>query len=190
MNYVVFDIETYSPSESNKIDTKELRSAVACAYISWEDRYVGFFENQIEKLLEIFIDADLVVGYNHLWFDLPVLQKYSSFNLLDLCSYDIMIEFEKKAGFKAKLDDLAKATLGTAKTDSYEVYRYYYKDGKWFELLDYCMHDVQITHELFLKNLRGEKLFYQDVSVLHEFVLDEPQPGQRKVFDMGSSALM
>ena len=190
MNYIVFDIETYSPSGSNKIDTKEFRSSVACAYISWTDQYVGFFEDQTEKLLEMFVEADLVVGYNHLWFDLPVLQKYSSYNLMDLSSYDIMVEFEKKAGFKAKLDDLAKATLGTAKTDSYEVYKHYYKDDKWFELLDYCMHDVQITNSLFQKNLRGDKLFYQDVSALHEYVLDIPVAAPRKIFDLGSSTLI
>jgi DNA polymerase elongation subunit (family B) len=117
MNYITFDIETYSPESENsdnssnlsyKIDTKTLRTSVIGAYISWIDKYLVFFEKEIPDFLAALHDADLVVGFNHLWFDLPVLQKYAGWDLSSLHSYDILLEVEKKVGYKIKLDDMAK----------------------------------------------------------------------------------
>jgi DEAD/DEAH box helicase domain-containing protein len=179
MNFVVFDIETYSPGNLQKIDTKEFRVSVTGAYISWIDEYIAFMEDDTKDFLEVLKQADLVVGYNHLWFDLPVLQKYSDFNLLDLPSYDIMIEAEKKIGFKLKLDDLCKANLNSKKTDSYEVYKHYHAEKKWAPLIDYCMNDVKLTTELFLKIINEGKLIYNDLLDVKEITFDKPKPGKK-----------
>lgn len=179
MNFVTFDIETYSPSGLEKIDTKEFRASVVGAYISWIDEYIAFMEDEVKDFLDVLKNADLVIGYNHLWFDLPVLQKYSDFDLLQLPSYDIMIEAEKKIGFKLKLDDLCKANLGTQKTDSYETYKHYYAEKKWAPLIDYCMHDVKLTNLLFVKIINEGKLIYNDLLDTKEILFDKPQPGKK-----------
>ena len=174
MNYITFDIETYSPSNSRKIDTNEFRVSVVGAYYSWLDKYVAFMEDDVKAFLETLKDADLVVGYNHIWFDLPVLQKYATFDLKQLTNYDLMLEFEKKAGFKAKLNDLCKANLGSEKTDSYDSYSTYHLEGKWSELIDYCLNDVRLTEELFKMVQRGEKIRYEDALESKEFILTQP----------------
>ncbi len=84
MNYITFDIETYSPSNSGRIDTNEFRVTVIGAYYSWLDKYIAFLEKDVKDFLESLKQADLVVGFNHIWFDLPVLQKYANYNLLEL----------------------------------------------------------------------------------------------------------
>lgn len=174
MNYITFDIETYSPSDSKKIDTNEFRVTVIGAYYSWLDEYIAFLEHDVKDFIDSLKEAELVVGFNHLWFDLPVLQKYSSFDLLKLTTYDIMLEFEKKAGFKCKLNDLAKSNLDHQKTDVFENFSNYHKEGKWSELIDYCMHDVKITEELFKRVLNGEKIKYADALETKEFILNIP----------------
>jgi hypothetical protein len=120
------------------------------------------------------------VGYNHLWFDLPVLQKYSNIDLLKLPNYDIMVELEKKIGYKMRLNELAKVNLGAEKTDVYEQFKNYYWDKNWFPLIDYCMHDVKLTNQLFEMVLRREPLKYLDLLQTKEVVLDQPtlQPRQ------------
>ena len=178
MNFVVFDIETYSPSNLERIDTNEFRASVVGAYVSWIDEYLAFMEEEVGDFIEIMKQSELVVGYNHLWFDLPVLQKYADFNLLDLPSYDIMVEAEKKIGFKLKLDDLCKANLGSKKTDSYEVYKHYYAQKKWSPLIDYCLHDVKLTNQLFLKIVNEGKLTYNDLLDTKEINFDAPKPGR------------
>jgi len=176
MNWITFDIETYSPSKLSYIDTKEFRVSVTGAYISWLDQYIAFFEEDTKEFLKLLFEADLVVGFNHIWFDLAVLQKYSHVDLVQFTNnYDIMLEVERKIGFKAKLNDLLKSNMdGDIKTDTYAQYKDYYWDGKWFELVDYCMNDVRLTNELFLKALNGETLKYNDLTGVKEFVLEKP----------------
>jgi len=178
MNYITFDIETYSPADLKKIDTKEFRVSVAGAYVSWLDEYIAFVEEDVVDLIDLMTKAELVVGFNHKWFDLPVMQKYTSLNLNELPSYDILLEVEKKVGFKIKLDDLCRANFGgDVKTDSYSTYKNYHKEKKWFELIDYCLNDVRLTEKLFRMCLEKKQLSYFDLHQKKEILLDTPRPG-------------
>ena len=176
MNYITFDIETHNPVNPDKFSVEEFRVSVAGAYISWEDRYVAFIEDDVKDLIELMKYADLIVGYNQLHFDLPVLQKYADFDLLQLTNYDMLVECQKSLGFRLKLDSLCKGTLGSQKTDSYQVYKHYYKDGKWAELVDYCMHDVFLTEQLFRISCRDKQLFYDDLGVKKSVTVGLPSP--------------
>jgi len=180
MNYITFDIETYSPSKSTKIDKDEFRISVTGAYISWLDKYIAFFEDQTAEFIELMKSADLIIGYNHIWFDLRVMQKYASnFNLQELPCYDIMLELEKKIGYKVKLDNLCTANFGEHKTDTYENYKDYYWDKNWFPLIDYCMNDVRLTEKLFKMAVKGKPIKYTDLQQTREMLLDKPKPGQK-----------
>jgi DNA polymerase elongation subunit (family B) len=186
MNYITFDIETYSPSDLNHIDVKEFKCSVCGAYISWlndgQGQYIAFLEDNIKEFLELLKHADLIIGYNHIWFDLPVLQKYADFDLLKLPCYDIMLKVEQKIGSKLRLNDLCKANFdGDLKTDSYSVYRHYHKDGKWLELIDYCMNDVRLTEQLFQQILKTKKLTYYDLHIQKEIILDEVEFGKVEI---------
>jgi DNA polymerase elongation subunit (family B) len=177
MNYITFDIETYSPSDLNYIDTDEFRVSVAGAYISWMDEYVAFMEDETSEFIDLMKEADVIIGYNHLFFDLPVLQKYAPYDLKQLPNYDILKEVEKKLGHRLRLDDLCKATFeDDVKTDSYEVYRHYHKQGKWAELIDYCLNDVRLTENLFRRILAGQELYYYDLHMKKSVILDKPDP--------------
>jgi DEAD/DEAH box helicase domain-containing protein len=179
MNYITFDIETYSPSNLNRIDTNEFRVSVAGAYISWIDEYIAFLEDDINDLIDLMSKADLIIGFNHIWFDLPVMQKYASFDLLQLPNYDLIVEFSKVAGFKPKLNDLCKANFGDdIKTDSYEQYKHYYKDKKWYELIDYCMNDVRLTEKLFRKTMQQNPVLFKDLHETKDVILALPKPGK------------
>ena len=190
MNYITFDIETYSPGDLEHIDVNEFRVSVSGAYISWLDRYIAFMEDDTEKFVELLMQCDLVVGYNHIGFDLAVLQKYSpDFDLVNgLPSYDIMLEMKKKIGFSVRLDDLAKANLGTKKTDSYDVYKHYHKEGKWAPLIDYCMNDVAITERIFQMCQKGQVMKYNNLMTVEETVLDKPRKGKRTQTDENNMA--
>jgi hypothetical protein len=60
MNYIIFDIETYSPSDLNYIDTDEFRVTVTGAYLSWTDTYLAFMEEETKDFLEIAKQADVL----------------------------------------------------------------------------------------------------------------------------------
>ena len=186
MNYITFDIETYSPSDLDRIDVKEFRCSVCGAFISWlnegKGEYIAFLEDNIKEFLILLKHADLIIGYNHIWFDLPVLQKYADFDLLKLPCYDIMLKVEQKIGSKLRLNDLCKANFeGDLKTDSYSVYRHYHKDGKWLELIDYCMNDVRLTEQLFQQILTTKKLTYYDLHIQKEIIMDTVEFGKVEI---------
>ena len=183
MNFITFDIETYSPSDLQKIDVNEFRASVIGVYVSWIDEYIAFLEKDVNIFLEMLKKTDLVIGYNHLWFDFPVLQKYANFDLKKLPSFDIMLEIEKKIGFKVKLDDVCQSTLKSKKTDSYEVYKHYYKEKNWEPLIDYCMNDVRLTNELFLISQEKKPLKYVDLLDTKEIILDSPIYGKADFTD-------
>lgn len=178
MNYIVFDIETYSPTNNDKINTSELRTSVIGAYYSWTNSYIAFLEGDGEYFTHTLQYADLVVGYNHIWFDLPVLQKYSQYDLLSLPNYDLMLEIEKKLGFKPKLNDITKANLEESKTDSYEQFKHYYADKNWFPLIDYCMNDVRLTKKIFDLALAEKQIKYNDLLDIKFVTLDKPSPSK------------
>lgn len=182
MNYITFDIETYSPSKLDRIDTGEFRCSVCGAYFSWLDEYIAFLEDEVVDFLNMAKQAELIVGYNHIGFDLPVLQKYVSWDVLKLPSYDIMAEIHKKAGFRPKLNDICKANLNhDVKTDSYEVYRNYYWDKEWDKLIDYCMNDVRLTEQIFRIVLKEQKLKYLNLNKVQEVELDKPVAGKAEI---------
>ena len=183
MNYITFDIETYSPSDLDKIDTKEFRASEIGAFVSWLDggkgAYIAFMEEDVDEFLALLQQADLIVGYNQIWFDLPVLQKYAKFDLLKLPNYDIILKLSAKIGNKLKLNDVCRANFDDdLKTDSYTTYRHYYKQGKWLELIDYCMNDVRLTEKLFRKILETKELNYYDLHILKTVQMDTVEFGK------------
>lgn len=181
MNYLTLDIETYHPERLEEIHTEKLRVSVVGAYLSWLDEYVAFLEADVKDFLALLRQVDLVVGYNHIWFDLPVLQKYADFKLKNLPCYDIMLEIEKKIGYKLKLDEVCRVNLGVSKTDFYARYKDYYWDQNWFPLIDYCMHDVRFTNQIFQRILDTGKIQYPDMHQIKEIELEPPQAGKNQV---------
>lgn len=179
MNWITFDIETYSPTKSDKIDTTELRVSVVGAYFSWIDQYIAFLEDDTKYFTELLKDADLIIGWNHEWFDLPVLQKYSDYDLKNLPCYDLMLEMEKTVGYKLKLDNVSKANLGEQKTDTYQQFKHYYWNNEWFKLIDYCMNDVRLTNLIFDKAMKEENIAYYDLHNIRTTKISKPEVGKK-----------
>jgi len=184
VNYVTFDIETYIPEGisdriGSKLNVEAMKVAVIGAYFSWIDggSYVAFLEENVVEFLSLLRQADCVIGYNHIWFDNAVLQKYTDFDLATLPNWDLMLEAEKGLDFKPKLDDLCKSNLGTKKTDSFEIYRHYYRDGKMAELTDYCMNDVKLTEQLHQLVIKNGHLLYSDAFRTRQILINAPNFG-------------
>lgn len=181
MNYVTFDIETYIPEGipdrvGSRLNVEAMKVAVIGAYFSWINGgiYVAFLEENVQEFLKTLRLADCVIGYNHIWFDNAVLQQYADFDLNTLPNWDLMLEAEKGLGFKPKLDDLCKSNLGTKKTDSFEIYRHYYKDGKMAELTDYCLNDVLLTEKLHQLVHKNGYLLYSDAFRSRQILITPP----------------
>lgn len=183
MNYITFDIETYIPQGlsdrvGGKLNVEAMKVAVIGAYYSWIGEggsYIAFLEDNVTDFLATLKKADYIVGYNHIWFDNAVLQKYADFDLNTLPNWDLMLEVEKGAGFKPKLDDLCKSNLqNLKKTESFETYRHFHRDGKLLELANYCVTDVYLTEKLHDLVKKNGQLLYSDAFRTRQILVTAP----------------
>ena len=121
-----------------------------------------FREEDFPEMFKIFETADRIVGFNSIDFDMPALSPYYVGNLLELPNFDILQEVEREVGYRVKLDALAKETLGVQKGgNGLDAIRYFH-DGDWESLAKYCLQDVVITRDLYLKGKKEKKLKYKN----------------------------
>lgn len=170
---VVFDIETQN-GLGNFRDFSNVKISVLCAIDQNNQEYI-FWENELDKFVDFIVDADIIVGFNSLGFDVPILQNYSAINLKKLPHYDIMDEFKKIAGHRIKLEDLAQNTLGEGKSGSGLDALRYWSEGKLDELAKYCLDDVKVTKKLFDAVLSDKPVKYLNLTSTREILLPKPK---------------
>jgi len=148
---VVLDIETQLSAEEvgGWNNSHLMRVALAVTYESRDKAFVTWLEDDVSELIERLEQADLVVGYNIKRFDYSVLSAYSGHDLRGLRSLDLLEEVFRKHGFRVKLSDLGKATLGADKSADGLQSLQWWKEGKIDEIEKYCRQDVQLTWDLF-----------------------------------------
>src|SRR3989338_6959012 len=112
MRKIVFDIETKNFfHDTGKNDPASLDLSLICLYDYENDRYESFWEEDLPKLWPILEKADLLIGFNSDYFDIPILNKYYAGNLASIKSLDILKEVRKSSGRKISLNQIAAATL-------------------------------------------------------------------------------
>ncbi len=173
-NIVYFDLETQrSGGDVGGFSNKDkMGVSVAVTYSTARGTYEIYGENEMEKLGEELVKADLVVGWNHLHFDYPVLQPYIFHTLAEqTLNLDMMADLEQRLGMRLKLDAVASATLGTGKTaDGLDALRWWQEHKKTgnFEPLrriaEYCAFDVKVTKCVHEYALQHGHLRYDDRS--------------------------
>jgi len=164
-NIVYFDLETQrsfgdvgGPSHKDKMEV-----SVAVTFSTARNAYEIYAENEMEKLGDELLRADLVVGWNHVQFDYPVLQPYVFQNLAEqTINLDMMLETEALLGIRLKLDAVATATLGTGKSaDGLDALRWWQEHKRTGDfaplrkIAEYCAFDVKVTkcvHEYALEH--------------------------------------
>ena len=148
---LVIDIETKNTfaDVGGKANLRNLDASFVGVYSYLEDKMLSFREGHIGELEERLKNASRIIGFSITRFDVPVLEKYFSFNLKAVPCLDLLDEIEMTAGHRISLDLLAKANLGIGKTNhSLEAITFYQK-GDWESLEKYCLNDVAITRDLY-----------------------------------------
>lgn len=150
MDKIVLDIETknsfYDVGAEN---TQALQASFVGVYSYDQDAYLPFFENDFEKLGELFKKTGLVIGFAIRRFDIPVMKKYFNFDIAAISTLDLFEDIQSAVGFRVGLGALAWANLGIGKTGKGLEAIELYKNGQLEELKSYCLNDVKLTKELY-----------------------------------------
>jgi len=96
--------------------------------------------------------ADVVLSFNGVGFDIPVLEGVLGRNLVLKSHIDLLQLIWEVVGREKgyKLTECSERALGTAKNGDGLLAPQLAEDNKWATLLDYCLNDVHLTRNLFL----------------------------------------
>ena len=188
-NEVIFDVETKKLfSDIEGFDPGDLGISIISIYERRVDsdqnevqgKMFSFWEHEIEKIWTLFQEADRIIGFNTIGFDVPALKPYAKFPLNKLPHFDIMAKLKDAFGKRIPLDAIAKETLDRKKTDDGLNAVYYWQKGdrdSLEKLKKYCEADVLITKEIYefvVKN--GYLLFKDKWNTLQKVELDFSYP--------------
>lgn len=189
MRKVVFDIETSNFfDETGSNDPASLDIACVCIHDSKTDSFQSFLQEDFPRLWEILEKTDILIGFNSDHFDIPLLNKYYRGDLTKIKSVDLLVEVKKSLGRRLKLDTLAQATLGRAKTADGLAASAWWKNGKRDEVIAYCIEDVRLTRDLYEYAMKNGCLKYRDGQVIKKIPLDTsnweqlPSGGTKSLF--------
>jgi hypothetical protein len=146
-NIVYFDLETQKSADEvgGWGNIARMGMSIGVTFSTGRGDYTIYGEKQVDDLLKDLQRADLVVGFNNLRFDYEVLHGYTTFDLRQLPTLDLMVDLQNKLQHRLSLDSIATATFGVEKTaEGLQAIRWY-KEGKLAEIAEYCCYDVKIT---------------------------------------------
>ena len=169
---VFFDVETKKLFSDIKGDNPaDLGVSIVSLYTrildnSYQEvkgKLQSFWEHDFDRMWKIFQEADRIIGFNSIAFDVPALSPYSNFSFKKLPHFDIMAKVKDIFGKRISLDAIAKETLDREKKDNESLEK----------LKKYCEDDVLITRDIYdfvLKN--GHLLFKDRWNTLRKVKLD------------------
>jgi len=163
-NIVYFDLETQKSADEvgGWGNISKMGLSIAVTYSTAREEYTIYGEKQVDDLLKELQRADLVVGFNNLRFDYEVLHGYTSFDLSQLPTLDMLVELQAALNHRLSLDSIATATFGVEKTaEGLQAIRWF-KEGKLAEIAEYCCYDVKITKLVHEHGCQHKQLFYQN----------------------------
>lgn len=168
-DFIVIDVETAGGSMNNFPDGFTLlltglkRGSHYAMYTSAPES-LGALADELESF------AGPVVTFNGARFDLPIigrfLQETLGRQLIVQHHYDLMIEIVNAAGRRISLDSLCLYTFGEQKVKWDHRNNFVSWAAEPWRLIDYNKQDLDLTHELFMRVLRGEPLFLGDATVV------------------------
>ncbi|MEK7604685.1 MAG: ribonuclease H-like domain-containing protein [Patescibacteria group bacterium] len=173
MRAITFDIESISDSMvRGRVDVNEQELIVIATHDSETDAYTSYFREDLPKLWPILEHADMLIGFNSDFFDIPLLNRYYPGDLSHIRSLDLLAEVQKVLGRRIRLQSLAEATLGRGKKGDGLKAQDWWREGKRDKVAEYCIEDVRLTRELYDYARKNGVLKFKDLRDIRDIKLD------------------
>ncbi len=185
---VLFDVETRRSAEEvgGWHNLHRLGVAIAVTCHLEEGRFHTYTEAQVPELVAELESADLVVGFNVVRFDYPVLSGYTGVDYRrTLPTLDLFEDVQRTISGRLGLAHLAQATLGEDKSADGLQSLEWYKQGRLDLIEEYCKHDVEILRDLYLFGRREGYVCCRT----NRAAAAGAEPSQSKVTDEGEPEL-
>lgn len=163
-NIVYFDLETQKSVQEvgGWAHKNKMRVSIGVTYSTRDQTFRPYEEEDIPALLCALSNADLVVGFNILQFDYPVLSGYTDFDFSKILTFDLMADLYSILGFRLGLNNLARATLHSEKSATGLEALRWFKEGAFAKIALYCRQDVAVTRDLHQFGCQNKYVYYLD----------------------------
>ena len=127
-----------------------IRAFGVAVAVTWDkdNKFRRWFEEDTLKLIQELETYTHVVTFNGNRFDFEVLRGYGPVDRVRERSFDIHELLHKQLGHRVKLDQLAKDTLGTAKSGDGLQAVEWWRAGQKDRVAEYCEQDVAILRDV------------------------------------------
>jgi DEAD/DEAH box helicase domain-containing protein len=182
-----FDLETKFSAEEvgGWHHVMDMGMSVGVIWDTHDQDFHVYLEHQVPALIAHLRKADLIVGFNHVEFDLRVLAGHQStpesrhrtyLELVTLPHFDMLTELKKLLGHRLKLDSLARPTLQVGKSADGLQALAWYKEGRLDLIIAYCKQDVEVTRRLYEHALQHGELQYESRAGVKSVKVDWSAP--------------
>jgi hypothetical protein len=140
--------------DGRKVWGDKAHAGLSCGVVwcNWsggnDGRYLLFGPGEHEGLASVLESADLVVDFNGLFHDKPLLETLCGRDIAYQRHCDLYVEFRDQTKEYCSLESLANATLGESKPRVDSAPKLVAAD-KWSTLFSKCMRDVEYTKRIF-----------------------------------------
>jgi DEAD/DEAH box helicase domain-containing protein len=150
-----------------EVDSKlrELRGEMKSFFPTDAIAMVGEGKRFFDEMWGWFEEADRIVGFNSLGFDVPALKPYYVADFAKLKHFDVLEKIRETLGRRVSLGAIAKETLGAEKLASGSEAVEWWAAGdveSLEKLRKYCEMDVEVTRDIYDFGLREGKLRFKD----------------------------
>jgi DEAD/DEAH box helicase domain-containing protein len=147
---IFFDIETLRLSHEVEGGWSNIALFGLAVAVTWDagNRFRRWFEPDVKALIYELGRFARIVSFNGDRFDFEVLRGYHPVGNLVPKSFDLLADLHRRLGFRIKLDDLARETLGHQKSGNGLEIVQWWREGRKEEVCKYCENDVQLLVDL------------------------------------------
>jgi len=163
-NIVYFDLETQKSADEvgGWSHISRMGMSVGVTFSKARGDYRIYGERDVNDLVAELQRADLVVGFNILRFDYEVLHGYTTLDLRQVPTLDMMVSLQETLQHRLSLDSIATATFGLEKTAEGLQAIEWFKQGRLYEIAEYCCYDVKLTRLVHEYGCQHRQLHYRN----------------------------
>jgi len=147
---IYLDIETLKLSHEVDGGWTNIRAFGLAVAVTWDkdNAFRRWFEEDALKLVAELEKFTHVITFNGNRFDFEVLRGYAPIASILERSFDVLEYLHKQMGHRVKLDQLAKDTLGAAKSGDGIQAVEWWRAGQKEKVAAYCEKDVAILRDV------------------------------------------
>lgn len=148
-------------------DHANMGISVIGVYDYLEDRSRVFLKDNFADFVALVNTRDIAVSFNGIGFDNKVI-THGGCDISETKSYDLLAEIWAASGLARTfsypthigfgLDAVCSLNFGTTKSGSGALAPVLWQQGRFGEVIDYCLNDVALTKQLFDAVLRGDSI--------------------------------